>query len=183
MRIVILSDIHDNVWNLAATLHGCGDAAALICCGDLCSPFVLDQLADGFAGPIHIVFGNNDGDLFRITAKASRRGHVHLHGAFFAGELGGTRVAVNHYPDIARPIAASGLYDVVCCGHNHTYAIEQVGATLLLNPGTLLGFEPVSKRDVAATFIVYDTVTGAATGYKVEPQTGRSDARTVVPLA
>ncbi len=101
MQIAILSDIHDNIWKLAAALEAIRDADALICCGDLCSPFVVDQLAGGFAGPIHIVFGNNDGDRFRITAKAAGHDHVHVHGEFFRGEFGGKRFAVNHYDDIA----------------------------------------------------------------------------------
>jgi hypothetical protein len=56
MKIGILSDIHDNLWNLRAALGGLGEADALICCGDLCSPFVVGLLAEGFPGrPIHVV--------------------------------------------------------------------------------------------------------------------------------
>ena len=71
MRIAILSDIHDNLWNLAAAISSVQAADALICCGDLCSPFVIDELAK-FPKEVHIVFGNNDADLYRITSKASR---------------------------------------------------------------------------------------------------------------
>ena len=35
MRIAVLSDIHDNVWKLAAALDAVGDADGLICYGDL----------------------------------------------------------------------------------------------------------------------------------------------------
>ena len=52
MRIAVLSDIHDNVWKLAAALDAVGDADALICCGDLCSPFIVHQLGRGFS-PAH----------------------------------------------------------------------------------------------------------------------------------
>lgn len=182
MRVAILSDIHDNVWNLATALRNLAGVDAIICCGDLCSPFVLDQLADGFAGPIHIVFGNNDGDLFRITAKARRRSHVELHGAFFAREIVGKRFAANHYPDLARPLAHSGLYDVVCYGHNHVYSAEQIGNTQLLNPGALMGYDPVNGCDIDATFIIYDAETGAAQGYRVEQPSGQGVAPTVRPF-
>ena len=88
MKIGILSDIHDNIWNLRAALEGLGEADALICCGDLCSPFVVGLLGEGFPGrPIHVVFGNNDGDLFRITQNASRVAGLELHGELFQGEL------------------------------------------------------------------------------------------------
>lgn len=43
MRIAVLSDIHDNVWNLAAALDAGAETDALICCGDLCSPFIVHQ--------------------------------------------------------------------------------------------------------------------------------------------
>ncbi len=106
MRIAVLSDIHDNVWKLAAALEAVGDADALICCGDLCSPFIVHQLGRGFSRPIHVVLGNNDGDLYRITANARQYEHMRIHGELFRGEFDGRRVAVNHYDNIARAIAA-----------------------------------------------------------------------------
>src|SRR5574341_991152 len=109
MKIAILSDIHDNVWKLAAALPGMQNTEVMICCGDLCSPFIVGLLAEGFKDrPIHIVFGNNDGDLFRITQNASKSPRVQLHGALYQDEIGGKRIAVNHYPDIALAIAAAG---------------------------------------------------------------------------
>ncbi len=172
MKIGILSDIHDNIWSLAAALKGLQEAEALICCGDLCSPFIIGLLAEGFPDrPIHIVFGNNDADLFRITNNAKKYAHVHLHGEFFQGEFGGKRFAVNHFDNLARPIAASGQYDVVCCGHNHIYKIEPVGHTLSINPGAIMGYNPGPKQDIPSTFVIYDTVTDLAQGYRVQPGT------------
>lgn len=169
MKIAILSDIHDNIWNLAAALTAIQETEALICCGDLCSPFVIGLLAEGFPGkPIHIVFGNNDADLFRITNNAKKYPHVHLHGEFFQGELGDQRFAVNHFDNLAQPIAASGQYDVVCYGHNHIFKIEPVGRTLAINPGAIMGYDPGKKGDIPSTFVIYDTETGAAQGYQVE---------------
>jgi uncharacterized protein len=169
MKLAILSDIHDNVWNLRAALGSIRDAHAetLICCGDLCSPFVVGLLASGFAGPIHAVAGNNEGDWRQIminAAKAnqsrSEAAQITFHGQFFAGEFGGKRVAVNHYPEIALAIAAAGAHDVVCFGHNHQYERRSFGKTLALNPGTLMGYNPLKAgdiKDVEATFAIYDT--------------------------
>lgn len=167
MRIAILSDIHDQVWKLDAALEAAHGADTLICCGDLCSPFIVHQMARGFQNPIHIVFGNNDGDLYRIAVNASRYAHVHLHGEFFSAEFGGRRLAANHYDHIARAVAVSGEFDVVCFGHNHFYEIGRAGRTLLINPGAILGvaFGPDGSRaDVASTFVFYDTDSGAAVG-------------------
>lgn len=168
MKIAILSDIHDNVWKLAGALAGLQEAEALICCGDLCSPFIIGLLAEGFRDrSIHIVFGNNDADLFRITNNAKRYSHINLHGEFFQAELGGKQVAVNHFDYLARPIAASGQYDVVCYGHNHIYKIEPVGRTLTINPGAIMGYDPVGKKDIPSTFVLYDAETGATASYEV----------------
>ena len=73
MKIAVLSDVHDHVWNLQAALASLDDTEALLYCGDLCSPFVVGLLAEGFQNrPIEIVFGNNDGDLFRIAQNAAK---------------------------------------------------------------------------------------------------------------
>ena len=34
----------------------------MIFCGDFCAPFTLTEIGQGFAGPVHCVLGNNDGD-------------------------------------------------------------------------------------------------------------------------
>ena len=160
MRIAIFSDIHDNVWKLAAALHAIEAADELICCGDLCSPFIVHQMARGFQGPIHIVFGNNDGDLFRITANTQKYDHVQVHGEIMRRELDGKRIACNHYDTIGRSLAASGEFDMVCFGHNHVYEVARIGKTLAINPGPIMGakFAPdASPVDVASTFVIYDT--------------------------
>jgi putative phosphoesterase len=172
MKLAILSDIHDNVWALAAALENCQSAEALLCCGDLCSPFIIPILAEGLIDrPIHIVFGNNDADLFRITRQAGRFPPVQLHGAFFQGEVGGVKLAMNHYDDLARSVATGGQYQLVCYGHNHAFKVEQIGSTLTINPGTLLGYDPIHRQDVPMTFVLYDTLSGEATGYQVRPMT------------
>jgi putative phosphoesterase len=170
MRIAILSDIHDNVWKLDAVLTAVRDADVLLCCGDLCSPFVVHQLGRGFARPIHIVFGNNDGDLYRIATNARYYDHLHLHGELFRGLFDGQRFAMNHYDSIARTLAASGEFDVVCYGHNHVFDIARIGGTLAINPGAIMGatFAPDGTRTgVPSTFVIYETLTGHAAQFEV----------------
>ncbi len=167
MKIAIISDIHDNIWNLRQLLPHLAEAEAMICCGDLCSPFIVGLLANGYGGPIHIVFGNNDGDLYRITGNASRFEHVHLHGEFAELELGGCKFAVTHYPEVARGLVYHFAYDVVCYGHNHSFKIAQNNDALLLNPGCVMGYDPISATEVPATFIIYDTDSRTAKGYQL----------------
>jgi putative phosphoesterase len=194
MRIAVISDIHDNIWNLHAALHWLsgreGDDAVqeLICCGDLCSPFVMGILVSYCQArsiAIHAVYGNNDGDTSRITAQVQGWPGLHIYNEFAELAVGGEslqpraafknaqgqntyfeataqrdRIAIQHYDAIARPLALSGLYRLVCFGHNHRLEMTRFGETLALNPGTLMGYNPLAPgvvKDVDATFAVYDT--------------------------
>jgi len=131
-------------------------AGALIYCGDLCAPFTLKQIGDEFDGPVHVVLGNNDGDVLLLSRIANRLDNVTLHGPFAYLEFEGRGIAVNHYPPLARDQAASGRYDLVCHGHDHEANVERIGQTLLVNPGEVMG------RLGASTYALYDTSTGEA---------------------
>lgn len=151
MKIAICSDIHDNIWKLERALPLMAKAEALIFCGDFCAPFTLTQLAEGIDGLVHAVLGNNDGDPRLLLHMAQKAGNATLHGQFAELELDGLRIAVNHYPEIARGLAAGGQYDVVCYGHDHTLHEERLGETLLINPGEIMG------RFGRSTFMLLDT--------------------------
>lgn len=172
MHIAILSDIHDNLWNLRAAISSVQAADALLCCGDLCSPFVIDELAK-FPKEIHIVFGNNDADLYRITSKASRLANVRVHGELFQNTFDQKRFAMNHFDYLAKPMSKSGEYDVVCFGHNHEFEISRNGGCLRINPGPVMGakFSSGKWEDVAPSFVVYDTVTDAPEKFVIDPAT------------
>ena len=170
MRIAVLSDIHDNIWKLDVALKAVVTCDAMICCGDLCSPFIIAQLGRGFAGPIHIVFGNNDADLFRITSKAREFPHVLLRGEYFEETFDGRKVAVNHFDNIAKALAAGEQHDVVFYGHNHVFEIRPFGKTLAVNPGSIMGcqFDKDAKPiAVESSFVIYDTGSGVAEGYVI----------------
>jgi putative phosphoesterase len=174
VKVAILSDSHDHIWNVRRALAALDECAALLFCGDLCSPFVIPLLAEGFAErPIHIVFGNNDGDLYRISQNAAKHDHVQLHGELFADELGGRRIGANHYPELAQGLADSGRFDLVFYGHDHRLALERRGKTVVVNPGTLLGYDPVARADVPASFMVYDLAADEAKAFQVASGTAR----------
>ncbi len=156
MHVAVMSDIHDNIWKLETILQRInqGGAQALIFCGDFCAPFTLKQIAESFSGPVHCVFGNNDGDKWFLSRIAGGANHVTLHGELAELSLGGRRIAANHYPAIAQGLAASGRYDAVFFGHSHEQHLTRVGDTLLLNPGEVMG------RLGPSTYALYDTQTG-----------------------
>jgi putative phosphoesterase len=179
MQVAILSDIHDNLWNLAAAMEAVQQSDVLLCCGDLCSPFVIDQLAQ-FPKDVHIVFGNNDADLFRITSKTFKYANCILHGELFAKSFDNKRFAMHHFDYVARPLAKSGDYDVVCFGHNHTFEISRTGACLLINPGPIMGAEFTTSKwkNTAATCVVYDTASDSVRAFSIDPY-----SRTVAPYS
>ena len=162
MKIALLSDSHDQIAHLDAALAAANAAGAamLLHCGDLCAPFMLDRLGRSFHGPIHIVFGNNDGDGRLLQTMAAKHSHLTLHGIYAEIEIGpetGTNrrhVAMIHYPEPALRIAQSAQFDLVVYGHNHLKRVEAVGKGVLANPGELLGMNG------APTWGLYDTVTG-----------------------
>lgn len=156
MRIGVISDIHDNIWALAEILPKLSDCDVLLCLGDLCSPFVVTAIGEQFAKPVHIVWGNNDGDKLLIAQNASKIGRITLHGDFAELQISGRAVAMTHYPVIAKAVAASRLYDLVCYGHNHKRDIARVGKTCLLNPGEVMG------RFGVRSCGIYDTERGEA---------------------
>jgi uncharacterized protein len=141
MRIAILSDSHDHIPNLRSAVTYCNayNVNMLIHCGDLISPFMLEELA-AFGGAVHLIYGNNAGDQHLISRSCGTRfPAITHHGLFGAVEAAGRRLAFTHYPELAVGLASRDGFDVVCCGHNHRYQVKQIGTTLLINPGELLG--------------------------------------------
>jgi len=155
MRIGVLSDIHDNIWALERALERMQKCEALLVLGDLCAPFTMAMIAKGFAGPVHVVWGNNDGDRLHI-ARQAEQADVTLHGEFAELTLAGRRIALTHFPHIGRALAAGGAYDLVCHGHNHQRSLAEVGRTLLLNPGEVMG------RFGVSSVAIYDTASASA---------------------
>lgn len=157
MKIAVLSDAHDNIWNMEKVLPHIQDANAVIFCGDLCAPFTLKMLAEGAPCPVHCVLGNNDGDVLLLTRIAAQTGNVTLYNPLGELPLEDGAIAFTHYEQIAAGLAATGKYRAVFFGHSHEAHTAHIGATLLANPGEVMG------RFGQASFGVYDTATGKFT--------------------
>jgi putative phosphoesterase len=153
-KIAIFSDSHDQIQHLERALQAAqaAGAEALLHCGDLCAPFMLARMAQKFSGPIHVIFGNNDGDGRLLQTIAAQYPHVKLYGIYAEVTIANRTLALIHYPEPAQRIAQSGQLDLVCYGHNHQKKHEQIGRCHLVNPGELLGmYGP-------PTWGLYDTV-------------------------
>jgi putative phosphoesterase len=148
MKICIVSDSHDNRDYLEAAVRSAvaAGAEALVHCGDVVAPSTLEVLKP-FDIPAHVIHGNNTGDLYmmgRISSMATS--NVTYYGQDAGIVLGGRRIFLVHYPHYAEAMAATGDWDLVCCGHDHKAEIHTVknlagSHTWLVNPGTVGGIK------------------------------------------
>ena len=113
-------------------------------CGDLIAPSTLHAIL-GLGLPIHLIHGNNAGDLFYLSKFAQERpGQVHYYGQDASLELASRRIFAVHYPHYAKAMALTGDFDLVCNGHEHRAVIERIPnvkgtETLRIDPGTVAG--------------------------------------------
>jgi uncharacterized protein len=141
MKIGVISDSHDNLSNIrkAVEIFSTKGVEALIHGGDFCSPFTLAEFKplSQKGVKMHAVFGNNDGD--RVLLVRRGEGFCTFADGSLVVTLGGKRIVVLHYPDLAEDLFRLGAYDLVIYGHNHTIRVEG-REKKLLNPGTSAGY-------------------------------------------
>ncbi|MBU1170442.1 MAG: metallophosphatase family protein [Proteobacteria bacterium] len=141
MKIAIMSDSHDNIWNLekALSLIKTEEASMIVHCGDFVAPFMLRELEK--AGiPVYGVLGNNDGSQFLLAQTAlTVLKNIHLFELIGTVEADGFRICFTHQREVAEGLAFTGRYDLVCYGHSHQYNLEKIKDTILLNPGEIMG--------------------------------------------
>ncbi|WP_165067557.1 YfcE family phosphodiesterase [Paludisphaera rhizosphaerae] len=136
MRIGILSDTHDQVERARRAVASllAGGAEALIHCGDLTIPDVVEEIV---GAPAYIVFGNCDyyPDDLRLAMRRTGATCLEQGGLI---ELGGRRIAVTH-GDSRREIdrLTAEAPDYFFSGHTHLRRDERQGPTRFINPGAL----------------------------------------------
>ena len=146
MKICIVSDSHDHREPLAAAVAEAKalGAQVVLHCGDLVAPSTLHAII-GLELPIHLIHGNNAGDMFNLSRFAHESANrVHYHGQDGSPTLAQRRIFMVHYPHYARAMALTGDYDLVCNGHEHRAVIERIRnvkgeETLRIDPGTVAG--------------------------------------------
>ncbi|MGE4519979.1 MAG: metallophosphoesterase [Desulfobacteraceae bacterium] len=159
MLTAIMSDSHDHLHMIEKALSICRQKKieAIIHCGDFVAPFSLKLLAS-LNIPFYGVFGNNDGDRIKmIEYTKTILKNVRLYERFGDIKLNSRRIAFTHYFDTAKPLAKSGLYDLVCFGHSHTWYCKKMNTSVLLNPGEIMG------KEGNPGFAVYNTKTNEIT--------------------
>ena len=178
MKSLICSDIHDHISNLENVLHIAvtSNCNSLIVCGDLCSPFIIDVINKNYPGPVHIIFGNNDGDQFNILNKCKSSNTnraedrmIQIHGPhlvkFKGSKLNGIpehiSLAVYHYPEPAESAFKSGDFDFIFYGHTHIPSLKPADNKLIANPGSVMGYIPSNPSELAKpSCLIVDWDTG-----------------------
>lgn len=140
MLIGVISDSHDHMANIekAVEIFKEREAGLVIHAGDFVNPAsILKFEGLNLVG----VFGNNDGDRFRLV-KSFERIDGELAGDFCELERDGLKFAIYHgtEPQLTRALIECEEYDVVISGHTHRKEFETVCETIVLNPGTAHGF-------------------------------------------
>jgi len=141
MIIAVMSDSHDNIWNLRKALAIIKEknAGMIIHCGDFVAPFMLKELNE--AGiPVHGVFGNNDGEQYLLTKfSLTSFTNIKLYGLIGDININGFNVGFTHQDIVGQGLASTNKYQLVCYGHSHKHDIKKIGKTIFLNPGEIMG--------------------------------------------
>ena len=135
MRFGVISDTHDRLPTLdrgLAILKG-RNLDALIHAGDVIAPFAAKHLLS-WTGPLHIIYGNNDGERKGLKAilPQIQEGPLWV-------EAHGKLVLVHHFIDWCDPADIS-LADFIVTGHTHEVVNEKRNGKLFLNPGECCGW-------------------------------------------
>lgn len=160
MKIVVFSDVHDNLmrWQEAAEIIKAEKIKIGICCGDTGDLQTLEAIAKPFK-KLYLCFGNldyhikNKTELFPENIELfEKTGEFTLHRVrpYASGGQKQVKIAIVHYDYMAKEMAKERKYDIVFYGHTHTPWEEKIENTVLLNPGE------VSGQFGRASFAVYE---------------------------
>lgn len=155
MKVVIFSDLHDNLNNLQKLLEWSAEnkIKKIICCGDLCRIEILKYLYQNFTGDIFLVGGN--ADLFNPKDTKNIK-NITYDEHFLSLKIENQRILIIHKPaDLKKYMAEnSPSIDFAFHGHTHKPWINKEDGIIIANPGTLgATFEP-------ATFALLDAESG-----------------------
>ncbi|TSC90207.1 MAG: phosphodiesterase, MJ0936 family [Microgenomates group bacterium Gr01-1014_5] len=158
MRIIILSDSHDNIVRLKHVIGFAKEckAGAIIHCGDWNTPLAVKQFEpdligfDGVKIPVYGVLGNADIDP--RMQQVLKETNINFNESFLKLEFDGKHIGVSHYPTLLEEIAQKEKFDIGFCGHTHRRRKWESSNTLLVNPGAL-------HKTLEPSFAVYDTET------------------------
>lgn len=138
MKVVIISDIHDNLVNLVKCLAWCrnNNIEKAICCGDITNSETLSKLSKEFLGDIFLVQGNaelySEKELYDFE-------NINNLGKIGRIRMENKNIGICHEPFLIEKVTEKGKCDYIFYGHTHKPWIEKKEDFYVVNPGTLGG--------------------------------------------
>lgn len=156
MKIAVISDIHENLNNLALFFKDIEskDIEYILCLWDLINNWIAKILAWSPV-PVFSIWWNNDWTKVAIT-KTSMLQWANLtmwETVYDFIELDWKKIFMSHYPVLAQSMAKSWDYDVVLYGHDHNKNIDMIWDCLIMNP-----WEISSHKSWICSYGIYDTM-------------------------
>ena len=160
MRIGVVSDVHGNAGGLQCALERMGDVDELVCLGDIVEEFRFSNEAVALLRErgAKCVLGNHDMGLLGVHGERARSATdvdqalvrwLASHPLSIDTTIEGQRLVMTHAspcpphnqyvmahsPEVRR--IATIEADLVLIGHTHCQMIQQVGRSLVVNPGSV----------------------------------------------
>ncbi len=156
MKIVILSDSHDNLPNFkkAACWAEKNKAELLLHCGDVCRPSTLKKALEGFSGQFKVCLGNADEGFFWEEKKRENDWEGKIFNDWSSEKVGEVEFAFTHFKKRAKRLAREKNFDFIFYGHTHKPWKEKFKGSVLVNPGNVAGIT------YPATFAFFNVQTG-----------------------
>ena len=164
MKVAIIADTHDHMRLLSRVVSYLNEVKIdlLIHCGDWDMPFTMRAVSKA-KFPIRSVLGNGDPDIQKFQYQLQNlpilKGlSLDIQPEMQDFVIDGKRVCVFHGDDdnTIKLIKETQFFDLFCVGHNHTYSVEQIGKTLVVNPGSFIGYKEETGPE-PAHMVIYDT--------------------------
>jgi uncharacterized protein len=161
VKIGVISDTHDDIENTekAIKIFNLMKVDHVFHAGDYVYPGMISLFKElNKEIKLYGVRGNNDGELMGIT-----RQFAEIENALFLNEFGkllisSKKIGIYHgtNSDLSESLVESQSFDILILGHTHVKRIENMGKTLVLNPGALnRNFFPKKTTD-GPCVIIYD---------------------------
>jgi putative phosphoesterase len=136
MLIGIFSDTHDNLTQIdkAIDCFRQRNVEAVLHAGDIVAPFAAKRIVNGINVPLHVVYGNNDGEKegLKNVLPQIQKGPVLI-------PLNGIMIAMAHdFSQISKPFRDQA--SILVAGHTHIAFAKMEENKLMINPGECGGW-------------------------------------------